>query len=210
MIQSLTIVDRAGDGVGGVGAVDVDVGDGGRTVGGHTGVIQVGLDGVGIGREGVDVALLEQLNASVHLGNDTDFDLVEVVQVGVPVGGILLVDLDGVILPGSELVGAAADEVIQVGTVGGGQTVVAQALIPHLLVDGNIVTVVEVLLDGDGIGVLILGGQLDGVLVDLLDTDFFPGLLLFKELCFKILLSFPKVYAVLYTVLMFSPKSSTT
>ena len=87
---------------------------------------------------------------------------------------ILLVDLDGVILPGIEDIGTAADEVLQVRTIRGGQTISAQALFPHALMDRHVVTVVEVLLDVGGSVAGVSGGDLDGVIVNLLQTDIFP------------------------------------
>ena len=87
--------------------------------------------------------------------------------------GVLLINVDVVILPGLEGVGTAANPVIQIGTVGGGQTVGAQALLEQLGMDGIVGTGGEVGAESS----LIHGGfgsDLNGAVIDLLDTDIFP------------------------------------
>ena len=62
---------------------------------------------------------------------------------------------------------------VKVGTVGGGQAIGAEALVPQGLIAGHAVPVVEVIHNLIG-GVYINGGDLNGVIVDLLDADIFP------------------------------------
>ena len=174
VIHGLFEVVVAGQGVLGVLHVDVVVIDHDRGVRNHTGVIDVSLDGVGIRREGVQLAGFEQLHAGVHFGNDTDLNLVIVEVVSQPVIGILLIDMDIVVFPLDEAIGTAADPMIQIGTIGGGQAVRTQALFKQFGMDGIVGTGGEVGAEvslGNG----SLGGDLDGAIVDLLDTDIFPG-----------------------------------
>ena len=174
VINGLTIGIGAADGVVGVLAVDVDVVDGQRAVADHTRIVDVHVDGLGIGAQVIQLALFPQLDAGVHLGHDADVDLIPVEQIGQPVIGVLGVDLDVVIVPGGEQVGTAAHPVIQVGAVRGGGAVGAQALLVNRLINGGLFTAVEVVAD-ILLAVFAIGDDLDGVVVDLLDADVFPG-----------------------------------
>ena len=82
--------------------------------------------------------------------------------------------MDVVVFPLDEAIGTAADPMIQIGTIGGGQAVRTQALLKQFGMDGIVGTGGEVGAEvsfGNG----SLGGDLDGAIVDLLDTDIFPG-----------------------------------
>lgn len=173
VIDSLAVVVAAADGVIGVLAVDVQVVYAVGAVFHKARIVDVGFEGIGVGREYIQLALLPKLNAGVLLGNYAILYLVIVEVISQPMVGVLNIGLHGVIGPVSEDVRTAAHEVVKVGTVGSGQAVGAEAFVPQGFVAGHVVPVEEVVHNLSG-GVYVNGGYLKGVIVNLLYADVFP------------------------------------
>ena len=173
VIDSLAVVIAAADGVIGVLAVDIQMEYAVGAVFNKARIVDVGFEGIGIGREYIQLALLPKLNAGVLLGNYAVLYLVIVEVIGHPMVGVLDIGLHGVIGPIREDVRTAAHEVVKVGTVGSGQAVGAEAFVPQGFVAGYVVPVEEVVHNLSS-GVYVNGGYLNGVIIDLLYTDVFP------------------------------------
>ena len=173
MVNGLAVVVAAGDGVVGVLAVDVQMEHAVGAVFHKAGIVDVGFKGIGIGREYIQLALLPKLNAGILFGNYAILHFVIVEVLSQPMVGVLDISLHGVIGPIGKDVRTAAHEMVKVGTVGGGQAIGAEALVPQGLIAGHVVPVVEVVHNLIG-GVHINGGDLNGVIVNLLDADILP------------------------------------
>ena len=173
VIDSLAVVVAAADGVIGVLAVDVQMEYAVGAVFHKARIVDVGFEGIGVGREYIQLPLLPKLNAGILLGNYAILYLVIVEVISQPMVGVLNIGLHGVIGPIREDVRTAAHEVVKVGTVGSGQAVGAEAFVPQGFVAGYVVPVEEVVHNLSS-GVYVNGGYLNGVIIDLLYTDVFP------------------------------------
>ncbi len=173
VIDSLAVVVAAADGVIGVLAVDVQMEHRVGAVFHKARIVDVGFEGIGVGREYIQLPLLPKLNAGILLGNYAILYLVIVEVISQPMVGVLNIGLHGVIGPIREDVRTAAHEVVKVGTVGSGQAVGAEAFVPQGFVAGYVVPVEEVVHNLSS-GVYVNGGYLNGVIIDLLYTDVFP------------------------------------